>query len=71
MDRRGVSPVVSTILVVAIVVILAATISVAVFDTTENINEPAPNIAESSGEFVPQDGTVVELLNLHTFPEIP
>jgi len=57
MDRRGVSPVVSTTLVVAIVVILAATISVAVFDTTENINEPAPNIAESSGEFVPQDGT--------------
>jgi len=53
MDRRGVSPVVSTILVVAIVVILATTISVTVLDTTEEINEPAPNVAETTGEFEP------------------
>ena len=56
MDQRGVTPVVSTILVVAIVVILAATISVTVLDTTEEINEPAPNVAETSGEFTTADG---------------
>jgi len=56
MDRRGVSPVVSTILVVAIVVILAATISVTVLDTTADINEPTPNVAETTGEFTTANG---------------
>jgi len=55
-NNRAVSPVVATILVVAIVVILAATISVVVLDTTEEINEPTPNVAETTGEFEPGAG---------------
>lgn len=48
---RGVSPVVSIILVIAIVVILAATVSVPFFDIVDNINEPAPNVVDTTGEF--------------------
>ena len=36
---------------VAIVVILAATISVLVLDFTEDLNDPAPNVADTTGEF--------------------
>jgi flagellin-like protein len=58
MDQQGraVAPVISTILMVAIVVVLAATVSVFFFDITEdfdeNFNQPAPNIADTTGEFV-------------------
>jgi FlaG/FlaF family flagellin (archaellin) len=38
---------------VAIVVLLAATVSVFFFDVTEDINEPPPNVADTTGEFVP------------------
>jgi hypothetical protein len=38
---------------VAIVVILAATISVFVFDFTEVFQDPAPNVGQTSGEFIP------------------
>lgn len=38
---------------VAIVVILAATISVFVLDLTENVNDPAPTVGQASGEFIP------------------
>lgn len=50
-NKRGVSPVISVILMVAIVVILAATISVLVLDLTEDLNDPAPNVADTTGEF--------------------
>lgn len=53
---RAVSPVISTILMVAIVVILAATISVFVLGLGEDIQDPAPNVAQSSGELITQDG---------------
>jgi flagellin-like protein len=53
---RAVSPVISTILMVAIVVILAATITVFVLDVGEEVQDPGPNVARSSGEFVEQDG---------------
>lgn len=53
---RAVAPVISTILLVAIAVILAATISVLVLDFGEEIQDPAPKIGQSSGEFVKQDG---------------
>ena len=49
---RAVTPVISTILMVAIVVVLAATISVFMIGITEDVNEPAPNVADTSGEFV-------------------
>jgi len=45
--------VVSTILMVAIVVILAVIVSVSFFDITDNINEPAPVVGQTSGEFEP------------------
>jgi len=50
---RAVTPVVSTILMVAIVVILAVIVSVSFFDITDNINEPAPVVGQTSGEFEP------------------
>lgn len=49
---RAVSPVISTILMVAIVVVLATTTSVFFLDVTEDINEPAPNVVDTTGEFV-------------------
>ena len=50
-QNRAVTPVISTILVVAIVVILAATVSVAFLGITENLAEPAPLISDTTGEF--------------------
>ena len=49
---RAVTPVISTILMVAIVVILAAVISTFAIGFTENLNEPAPNVADTTGEFL-------------------
>jgi flagellin-like protein len=54
---RGVTSVVSTILLVAIVLVLGVTISVYSLDITDDLNEPAPNVAETSAEFVPGGGT--------------
>lgn len=56
-DFRGASPVVSVILVVALVVVLAGAVSAFAFGFTDNLREPAPAIAESTGAFTPQDGT--------------
>jgi len=42
-DSRGVTSAVGTVLLVAIVVLLGATVSVAVFTQVENVNEPPPN----------------------------
>ena len=50
MADRGVSPVIGVILVVAVVVILAAIVSVFAFGFVSDINEPAPNVADT-GEF--------------------
>jgi len=55
---KGVSSVISVILMVAIVVILAATSSVFILDFDERITEPAPNIADTTGEFVIEDPDV-------------
>ena len=51
--NRAVTPVVSTILMVAVVVVLAATVSVFFLGVTEDINEPAPVVGQTSGEFEP------------------
>jgi flagellin-like protein len=55
-SSRAVSPVIANILMVAIVVILAATISVFTLGFTEETTETGPIVGQSSGEFVPQDG---------------
>lgn len=45
---RGVSPVISVILMVAIVVILVTTASVFIFDSSGGLNEPAPFVADTT-----------------------
>lgn len=50
--ERAVSPVVSTVLLVAVVVILASTISVVAFGFTSQVDESAPVVAQSSGQLV-------------------
>jgi flagellin-like protein len=65
---RAATPVVSTILIVAIVVILAATVSVFFLGVTEDINEPAPNVADTTGEFevgsADSDNQVVQITHI-------
>ena len=56
MANRGVSPVIGVILVVAVVVILVTTVSIFVFGFTGVITEPAPNVADTTGEFEPEVG---------------
>ena len=48
---RGASSVIGVILMVAVVVILAAIVSVAAFGFVNDISEPAPNVADTTGEF--------------------
>jgi flagellin-like protein len=50
---RAVSSVISTILMVAIVVILGIAVSAAALPITEDLNEPAPIVGQTSGDFVP------------------
>ena len=54
--HRAVSPIISVILMVAITIILAATISTLVLGFTDDLNEPAPNVAETTGEFTVAEG---------------
>lgn len=56
LSSRAVSPVISNILMVAIVVILAATISVFAFGFTDDAGRSGPVVGQSSGELVTQDG---------------
>jgi flagellin-like protein len=63
-QNRAATPVIATILMVAIVVVLAATISVLFLGVTEDVNEPAPNVADTTGEFEP--GLTSRLSALHT-----
>jgi flagellin-like protein len=51
-QERAVSAVISTVLMVAIVVIIAATVSVFVLGFVEDIQDPGPVVADSTGEFV-------------------
>jgi FlaG/FlaF family flagellin (archaellin) len=43
--------VIATILTVAIVVVLAAVASVSFIDVANNLREPAPNVADTTGDF--------------------
>ena len=61
---RAVTPVISTVLVVAIVVILAATVSVAFLGITENLTEPAPIIADTTGEFDAGNTQIVRITHV-------
>jgi flagellin-like protein len=65
LSRRGVAPIISVILMVGIVVVLAGVISVFVLDFTESVDDPAPNVADTTGEFVPgADEQIVRITHL-------
>ncbi|SEN47660.1 flagellin (archaellin), FlaG/FlaF family [Halorientalis persicus] len=55
-SSRAVTPVVSNVLLVATVVVLAATISVLALGFTEETTETGPVVGESSGNLVTQEG---------------
>ena len=56
-SSRGVSPVISNILMVAIVVVLAATVSVVAFGFAQETTQPGPIVGQSSGELMIQEGS--------------
>ena len=51
-SSRGISPVISNILMVAIVVILASTVSVVALGFAQDTTQPGPIVGQSSGELV-------------------
>jgi flagellin-like protein len=53
---RGVTSVVSTVLLVLIVVVLAATLSVFGLGVADDLRNPGPYVAQSSGQLAVQDG---------------
>ena len=55
-DRRAASPVIGVVALVAMDLIVAATVGWAGLGFSEQIREPAPNVAESKGELKTQDG---------------
>lgn len=55
-DSRAVSSVISVILLVAVTVVLAAVLSVATLGLAEKLDDTAPVIGQSKGEFATQDG---------------
>jgi flagellin-like protein len=50
-DDRALTPVVGVVLLVAVTLLLAAAVSAAVLGTTADLTEPAPTVAQASGEF--------------------
>ena len=55
---RGQSPVIGEVLLVGVVVVLAATVTVAVFGFGEEVRDSAPVVGQSSGELVAfEDGS--------------
>ncbi|VTT88060.1 Vng1974h [Halorubrum sp. DM2] len=54
---RGVTSVVSTVLLVAIVVVLSATLSVFALGVTDELQDPGPYVSQSSGQLVVQEGS--------------
>lgn len=51
-SSRAVSSVVATILLVAVVVVLSATVSVFVLDVADEVDRPGPVVGQSTGELV-------------------
>ncbi|MDS0220765.1 type IV pilin N-terminal domain-containing protein [Haloarcula sp. S1AR25-5A] len=50
-DRRGVSPVIGVVLMLAITVLLAATVGGFVLSETAALDDPTPTVARSTGSF--------------------
>lgn len=65
MDNRGVSSVIGVILMVGLVVILSSVVGVFALSIADNINEPAPIVSQTTGEFVPgADEQVVQITHV-------
>lgn len=64
MNNRGVSSVIGVVLMVGIVVILASVVGVFVLGTTEDINDPAPIVGQTSGEFEPGGGSDQQIVRI-------
>ena len=62
--NRAVSPIISVILMVAIAVILTATISIFVLGFTEDLNDTAPVVGQTSGEFEPGSDSDQQLVRI-------
>ncbi|RCU47651.1 type IV pilin [Haloplanus salinus] len=61
---RASSTVIGNVLLIAVVVVLAGTASAYVFGVTDGSPDPAPTVAQSTGELVPQagnDGGIVRI----------
>ncbi len=66
-DHRGVAPVTAIVLLVAVAVVLAGGVSAFSLGFTSNLRAPGPNVAQSSGAFMPQSGTaggIVQITHL-------
>jgi len=59
---RGVSSVIGTILVVALVVVLAGTVGAYALGVTDGVRDPAPNVAESEGQLVAEGDEQIVVL---------
>ncbi len=57
MNRRGISPVVGVVLMIAITVLLAGSVATILLGVGDVPDEPAPIIGESSGELEQQSGS--------------
>lgn len=66
-DRRAASPVIGVVALVAMVLIVAATVGWAGLGFSEQIREPAPNVAESSGKLIADtdvNGQIVKMTHI-------
>jgi len=63
-SARAASPVVSTLLLVAIAVILAAVVSVFALGVAEDVDDAGPTVSESSGEFVAGGDTTDQVVRI-------
>ena len=55
-DRRAASSIIGVLLLVAVVIVLVTVAGGYLVSISDNVSEPAPVIADSTGEFIPQDG---------------
>jgi flagellin-like protein len=63
-DDRGVSPVIGTVLMLAIVVIAGAAIGVFVFGLADSPNDPTPNIYRYTDELVSDGGSDDQIVRI-------
>jgi len=63
-DRRAASPVIGVVVLVAMVLLVAATVGWAGLGFSEQLREPAPNIAESNGKLIADSGYSGQIIEI-------